>query len=69
MDKKYKDIHIIDKTGKEIFTRRECISVCVKDNLVIYTTERNTSILLGEVGTTIHELLITNTEFLKVIID
>lgn len=69
MDTKYKDIHILNKDGDEIFTQRQVKNVCIKNNFIVYTTERNRSLLLGEVGTTIHELLIIDTKGVKVVID
>ena len=64
MDRRYKDIHIFNKNGDEIFTRRQCKNVHITENVVSYETETYLSFM-----STKHEILITDITGVKVVID
>lgn len=64
MDRRYKDIHIFNKNGDEIYTRRQCSNIQITDNVVRYETESNLSLIKPK-----HEILITDITGVKVVID
>lgn len=67
MDKKFKDLHIIKRTNnsvlnpqyEEICTRRCICKISIKDNIIKYTDDKDIE----------HEILLTETRCVKVVID
>ena len=67
MDKRYKDLHVIDKNGNIILTRRAVTKIRIFDNMIVYTFEKNVNNLVTQ--QTDFEILLPDTTGLKVVID